>query len=111
MQNPLTFYDQNFTPLKPAASDVIVSWCEKSGDEIVLEAMQVAVMNGGRTLKYIEKILNEWSRAGLSSLDQVRHFQKQEGSKQERKRSLPFWKKVQTENKSILDKLREEMLV
>eukprot|EP00130_Batrachochytrium_dendrobatidis_P008459 XP_006683334.1 hypothetical protein BATDEDRAFT_28862 [Batrachochytrium dendrobatidis JAM81] len=107
---PLTFYDQNFSTLKPAARDVIISWCEKSGDEIVLEAMQIAVMHGGRTLKYIEKILKEWSRAGLSSLDQVRDFQKQKGSKQERKRSVPFWKKAQTENKSILDKIREEML-
>ncbi|RDW17097.1 hypothetical protein CWR48_14870 [Oceanobacillus arenosus] len=110
-QDSLTFYDQNFSTLKPAARDVIVSWCEKNGDEMVLEAMHVAVMNGGKTLKYIEKILNEWSRAGLGSLDQVRDFQQQKGSKQERKRSVPFWKKVQTENKSILDKLREEMLV
>ncbi|GAB3053403.1 DnaD domain-containing protein [Virgibacillus ainsalahensis] len=108
--NPFSFYDQNFSTLKPAGREVIARWCTESGECLVLEAMQIAVMHGGRTLKYIEKILNEWSRAGLSSLEQVRDFEKQKGSKQERKRSVPFWKKAHAENKNVLRKLREEML-
>ncbi|WP_156289857.1 DnaD domain-containing protein [Oceanobacillus salinisoli] len=108
--DPFTFYNQNFSALRPASRKVIASWCDASDARLVLEAMQVAVMHGGRTLKYIERILNEWSRAGLSDLDQVRSFVKEKESMQERKWSVPFWKKVQSENKSVLHKLKEEML-
>jgi len=109
--NPYTFYEQNFSPLRPAACEIIASWCESCGNDIVLEAMQITVIHGGASLKYIEKILHEWSRAGLSSLNQVRDYEKQKASQRERKRSVPFWKKVEAENKTVLDKMREEMLV
>jgi len=109
--NPFTFYKQNFSAIKPAAHEIIASWCEANGNDIVQEAMRITVMHGGTTLKYIEKILDEWSRAGLRSLDQIRDYQQQKESERERRGTVPFRQKVQSENKTELDRLREEMLV
>jgi len=108
--DPFMFYNQNFQALKPAASDIIANWSAKHGESLVLEAMQITVMHGGKTLKYIERILNEWSTAGLSSLNQVRDFEKQKRTKRKQHGWKPTWKKMQAANKSALDKLREEML-
>lgn len=109
-REPFRYYEQNFGTLKPANREVIDRWCEAKGAEIVLDAMGVAVMYGGRTLRYIEKILQEWMRAGLGSLEQVQEYKREKEWNKERKQYVPFGKNTQQENTIVLDKLREEML-
>jgi len=80
-ENQFEDYRKNIGILRPAARDVIITWCRELGDEIMIAGMKLAVKKGGVTLSYIEEILKEWASAGLKTLDEVSAYEKQKAEK------------------------------
>ena len=41
---------------------------------VIIEAVKEAVLNGVSSIRYIDKILYEWSKLGIKTSEDVRHF-------------------------------------
>ncbi|MBX0358372.1 DnaD domain protein [Halobacillus sp. Nhm2S1] len=101
--NPHHFYENNIGTLSPFIAEKITLWCEELSDELVIQSMKLAVESNKRFFSYCEGILKQWQEAGVRTLKgaeraQENHKKKRTGSKQEK-------------NKSVFDKLREELQV
>lgn len=76
-------------------------WTNELSDELVLEALKIAVENGSRNWKYVETILRDWANKGLTTVEQVHAAQlafREKRSKQRkgsrnivRKEAVPTW--------------------
>ena len=55
--------------LGPIEYEIISAWLENNySEELIKEALKEATFNGVANLKYIDKILYEWSKAGISDV-------------------------------------------
>lgn len=58
--------------LSPIEYELINSWNELYKREIILEALKESVLNGVKNLKYVDRILFEWNKKGIKSVEQIR---------------------------------------
>jgi DnaD/phage-associated family protein len=119
--NPFRFFEENgFGTLSPYISEKIGTWIDDLSEELVLEAMKIAVENGKRTWKYIEAILKDWANHNFKSVQEVHAAQlayKEQRSKQQsfknssksvRQELIPDWLHRQQEEEPINDPDFEE---
>ena len=72
-KNPFRFFEQNgFGTISPYIAEKISMWIDDLSEELVLEAMKIAVENGARSWNYVETILRDWASKKLTTLEQVR---------------------------------------
>lgn len=58
--------------ISPFEYEIINAWIQNGySDEIIIEAVKEAVFNGVSTLKYIDKILYEWNKKGIKTIEDV----------------------------------------
>ena len=82
--NPFKFYSQNIGQLIPAVSQSIMHYQDDLPDELITEAMKIAVNNNVRKWKYIKKILDNWIKDGIKTTDDYRrHEAERSGQKQD----------------------------
>jgi len=62
--NVFKLYEENFGPLTPMIADTLKDAEETYSQEWVAEALEVAVKNNVRNLKYVEAILKRWREQG-----------------------------------------------
>ncbi len=72
--------------------EIITAWLEKGySEELIKGALKEAVLNGARTLRYIDKILYEWHKKGFKNMEDVNnHFAKRNETKPERKELFDY---------------------
>jgi len=59
-------------PLSPIDYEIINAWIDgKHGEELIREAVKEAAFNGVSNLRYIDKILYEWSKKGFKTKEDV----------------------------------------
>ena len=104
--HPLIMYEQNFGKLRPIVKDSLMTWCEELGYEMVMEGIKYAVIRGGKTFSYLEKILNYWSTAKLTSVDEVKDYETLKAAK--RAQSSYFQTSIKRETPTLFDELRRE---
>ena len=64
--------------LSPIEYELINGWLECNyKEEIILAALKEAVFNGVNNFRYIDKILSEWSKKGIDSIDKVEKNKKE----------------------------------
>ncbi|AEB77662.1 DnaD domain protein [Clostridium botulinum] len=75
IENPLIVYENNIFPT-PGVIDIesINSWTDKLGADIVVYAINIAAKANARRLNYIEKILIDWERQGITTLEQAQAY-------------------------------------
>jgi len=57
--------------------EIIKAWLENNfSEELIKEAVKEAVLNGVSNLKYIDKILYEWSKKGIKTVKDVENHRK-----------------------------------
>ncbi|MEK0288461.1 DnaD domain protein, partial [Caldifermentibacillus hisashii] len=77
-QNPFTFFEQNgFGTISGYLFEKIQAWCEDLSQELVLEAMKMAVESGNKNWSYVEGILRRWFDKGYQTINEVRAAQKE----------------------------------
>ncbi len=99
-ENAVTVYEENFGMLSPIARESLLEWCERMGDKMVIAAMKLAVKHNAHSFSYIEKILQDWHRARIETMEQLAAYQKQ--------RELQKAKNKQDEKESLFKELAEE---
>lgn len=58
--------------LSPIEVDFIMNWNKKGySNEIILSAIKETILNGANNLKYADKILFEWNKKGIKTVDDV----------------------------------------
>ena len=81
--------------LSPIEYEIIKAWLENNIDKtLIKEAIKEATMNGVSNLRYIDKILYEWGKFGLKSVEDV---------EKNRKKRLTAKEQVQDVDMDIVD--------
>lgn len=60
--------------LNPSEIEFIKAWSSNFNSDLIIEAVKEAVLNGVSSIRYIDKILYEWDKKGLKTIDDVKHF-------------------------------------
>lgn len=68
-----TIFESEFArTLSPVEYDIINSWKDNGfTDELISLALKEAIFNGAPSLKYIDRILNDWYKKGIKNADDV----------------------------------------
>jgi DnaD/phage-associated family protein len=76
--NPFTFFEQNgFGTIGGYIAEKIKYWCEDLSDELVVEAMKLAVEYGAKHWTYVESILRYWAEKGYQTIEEVHAARKE----------------------------------
>lgn len=76
-----TFEHEFGRTLSSMEFEIISGWLESNyKEEVIIEALREAVYNGASNLRYIDKILYEWNKKGIKSVNDV-HKEKERFSK------------------------------
>lgn len=69
----LTDIEKSFgRTLSPIEVDFIMNWNKKGySNEIILSAIKETILNGANNLKYADKILFEWNKKGIKTVEDV----------------------------------------
>lgn len=70
-ENPFTFYEQNFGLIGPFIQESIEHWCKDLSDELVIEAMKIA-LKAGKGFDYAEGTMKRWHAKNIKTLDDVK---------------------------------------
>lgn len=72
---PLKVYQNNIYPV-PGMIEVegIKQWSNDLGDDVVLYAIEIAVKANARNWRFIEKVLIDWDKNGIKTLDQAKAY-------------------------------------
>lgn len=76
----LSTFEQEFgRPLSPMECEMLVKWLDedKLSDELILAALKEAVFAGKLNIKYIDRILFEWQRKNIKSVEQAKQHAQQ----------------------------------
>ena len=75
--------------LGPIEIEIIKAWLESNmSEELIKEAIKEAVLNGVSSLRYIDKILYEWSKAGIKTVEDVEAMRKKRNKKVEKEEDI-----------------------
>jgi len=76
----LKAYQDNINPVFGSMErEKLLSWYEtfQSQEDIIIKAIEIAVIQGVRKIRYIESILMNWHGMGIKTLEQLEAYQKQ----------------------------------
>ena len=60
--------------LSPSEVEFIKAWLNNFKEELILEAVKEAILNGVSSIRYIDKILYEWDKKGIKTKEEVKHL-------------------------------------
>jgi len=87
---PFIFFENNgFGMISGYMSEKISSWCQDISDDLVLEAMKLAVENGKKNWRYVETILRSWADKGIKTVEQVHAEQNAYREQKSKQRNKP----------------------
>lgn len=79
-------------PLTSIEYEIISAWLEDgTTEELILEALKEAVYSGVCNLRYIDKIIYEWSKKGIKTAQDVANNRLKFKEKQEKKEKLELF--------------------
>ena len=83
-----TIFEQEFgRPLSPFECETLAMWMEDDhSPEIIKSALREAVISGKLNFRYIDRILFEWKRNGIKTLEQARQQSQKFRAHQKRER-------------------------
>lgn len=88
--NIFSIFEKEFgRTLAPMEYEIINSWIDSGySEELITSALKEAVFNGVFKLNYIDKILYEWDKKGIKSIEQVEKKHQKFIEKKEEKKEL-----------------------
>ena len=79
-------------PLTPVEYEIVHAWLEQgTSEELILEALKEAVYSGVANLRYIDKIIYEWTKNGIKTRLDVENNRKNFKQRQEKKEKLELF--------------------
>jgi len=101
----IDFFGENIHLMPtPFEIDEIKQWANQMSPEVILEAMKEAVLNGKKTMSYINGILRNWHTAGITTMEALEaHRRDRENGQPPRNAGT---NKKQVEPKPIIDRTK-----
>lgn len=107
-------FNQNIHPVTPIEAEKINYWLKDFEADVIIMAIEEAVENNARTIKYIEAILNSWNSKGLKTKDgieaYIRDRQKKKNDKQQVKPNARIPTAASNQRKYNGDELEKMLL-
>ena len=107
-------FNQNIHPVTPIEAEKIKCWLKNFETDAIIMAIQEAVENNARTIKYIEAILNSWNSKGLKTKSgieaYIRDRQKKKNDKQQVKPNARIPTAASNQRKYDGDELEKMLL-
>ena len=82
-------FSTNIHLITPIELQDLRGWCEKLNEDVVIMAINEAVRNNARNIKYINGILINWHSEGLKTVEDVQAFMKDWKDKVGKKSKVP----------------------
>lgn len=101
----ITTYEENIGRFSPLTKMEFNKWVDILGEDVMLEAIKLTCKHNGRTFRYLEKILMEWRKAKIETVEAVTAYEEKKAALKDNK--IPYIKPVP--KRSIFDELREEV--
>jgi DNA replication protein len=80
-----TFEKEFGRTLSPMEYEIINAWIDSNvSNEIILEALKEATYNGVANLRYIDKIIYEWGKKGLKTVQDIKKYNTARKEKKEK---------------------------
>ncbi len=76
-QNAINFYQKNFGLLSPFITEEILHSVDEFGDELVIEAMKIALTFGKRNWRYTYGVLKRWRDEQVKTVEDVYALEKE----------------------------------
>jgi DnaD/phage-associated family protein len=76
--NIIDYFNNNIHSIARKEYEMIESWEETYTDEIIKEAIDIAVLNNAKSMNYINAILVRWKEKGYKNLTDIRNEKKKE---------------------------------
>ena len=70
--------------LSPSEIEFMKAWMQNFKEEIILEAVKEASLNGVSSIRYIDRILYEWDKQGIKKKEDVEHYLMKRKKKEEK---------------------------
>ena len=71
MEDVVKFFSNNFYLPQAYEAEVLTDWVKSYSCEFVLEAMKCARKNNARSIRYIERTLQDWESKGIKTLNEL----------------------------------------
>ena len=81
LKNIIKAFEENVHAIRPRETEIILDFAEHVTSEVIIMAIDEAVIYNAKTLKYISKILSSWISNGLKTADEVKAYQKKSTNK------------------------------
>lgn len=72
----INVFENNVHPITPIELEKLQDWSQDVSSEVIIMAIEEAVEYNARTMKYINKILNNWFSKGLKTLKAVNSYKR-----------------------------------
>lgn len=78
-------YEENIGLLTPATAELLFDYLKDMDKDLIIQAIKIASINNKRTGRYIQGILNDWSKKGFKTLLDIEQEQNTFKNKKEEK--------------------------
>ena len=78
-------YEENIGLMTPATAELLFDYLKDMDKDLIIKAIKIASINNKRTGRYIQGILNDWSKKGFKTLLDVEQEQNSFKNKNEEK--------------------------
>lgn len=109
----VTKFEREFgRPLSPMECEILVKWLDEDRlpDDLIMAALKEAVFSGKLNFKYIDRILFEWKRNGIKTVEEARQhasrfrkkgalYQSSAQKRQEQEDGFPFYNWLQPQER------------
>lgn len=85
-------------PMNPIESEKVLYWLENFTPELILKALEIAVLGNNRSCKYIGGILGNWSDKGVKCVEDVDELERKHKALKDKNRASPVNPKCETTN-------------
>ena len=80
-------YEQNIGLITPATAELLFDYLKDMDKDLIIKAIKIASINNKRNGRYVQGILNDWSKKGIKTIldaeNEEQEYKKAKGLKQE----------------------------
>ena len=70
-------YEDNIGLITPATAELLLDYLKDMDKDLIIKAIKIASVNNKRSGRYVQGILNDWSKKGIKTLLEVENEQNQ----------------------------------
>lgn len=101
-------FEANICKATPIIREELIKWLNVFDEKAIEEVIRITTLKGGKTFSYMEKILEEWQRNGLKTLEAIHTYELEKELARDKKLIRFQTSKKQTKEQSLDDWLKEE---